>query len=35
MTPTLWFIFALVGIWSVAMIALAIVTAPKNKDVDR
>lgn len=35
MTPGLWLVFALVGIASIVMIAGALLTAPKNKDVDR
>lgn len=35
MTPALWFVFAVVGIGSALLIALAIATAPRNKDIDK
>ncbi len=35
MTPTLWLVFALVAIGSTLLIAVALATAPRNKDLDQ
>lgn len=35
MTPALWFVFAMVGIGSVALIAIALLTAPRNDKADQ
>lgn len=35
MTPALWLIFALVGIGSIALIAIALLTAPRNDEDQR
>lgn len=35
MTPSLWFIFALVAVGSLALLGIGLATAPRNKDDER